>query len=364
MTQRARLLLLSLFSAAASFLFPTSATAQSEASSHAANLVVAIQGHVDVKRKNWSSFAPLALGAEIKTGDVLRLDPSSSAKVVCADLKLRDLSAGMTGTPCVPSQDILRRSDGSLIRPTRSVSGDNSYPVILSPRRTKLLSDHPLLRWTAVKDAAVYRVIVRGPDLLWTTNVYSKTEFTYPDSAPKLEPGQDYKLIVRISEDQTSENEQINGLGFSLLPSRERKVVLDEQRQIERLGLQDGTTQYLIAHLDASYGLNAEAIEHLESASSQFQVSATERLLGHLYLNIRLPRQAEAHYLKSLELSQKDEDQEGELQARLALASIYADILSNRKKAGEQLEAAVAVAGNIGDDVTIAEARKKLSELK
>jgi hypothetical protein len=364
MTPRACLLFLSFFSVPATFLFPTSATAQSEASSHAANLVVAIQGHVDVKRKNWSNFVPLAFGAEIETGDVLRLDPSSSAKVVCADLKLRDLSAGMTGTPCVPSQDILRRSDGSLIRPTRSVSVDNSYPVILSPRRTKLLSDHPSLRWTAVKDASTYRVIVRGPDLLWTKVVSNKTEFTYPDTAPKLETGQDYKLIVRVSDDQTSENEQTNGLGFSLLSSKERKVILGQQKQIEQLGLQDGTTQYLVAHLDASYGLNAEAIQCLESASSRFQISAPERLLGQLYLAIRLPRQAEAHYLKSLELSQKDEDQEGQLQARLALAGIYADVVSNRKAAAEQLEGVIAIAGNIGDDLTIKEARKKLSLVK
>jgi hypothetical protein len=364
MTERACLFFLSLFSAAASFLFPTSANAQAAVSSHAANLVVAIQGHAEVKRKNWSNFAPLAFGAEIETGDVLRLDPSSSAKVVCSDLTLRDLNSGTTGTPCVPSQDILRRSDGSLIRPTRSASGENSYPVILSPRRTKLLSDNPLLRWTAVKDASVYQVIVRGPDLFWMTIVRSKTEVSYPDSAPKLEPGKDYKLIVRTSDDQTSENEQTNGLGFSLLPSRKQKVILDQQEQIEHLGLQDGTTQYLLAHLDASYGVNAEAIQCLENASSGFQISATERLLGQLYLAIRLPRQAEAHYLKSLELSQKDEDQEGQLQARLALAGIYADVVSNRKAAAEQLEGVIAIAGNIGDDLTIKEARKKLSIVK
>jgi hypothetical protein len=68
--------------------------------------------------------------------------------------------------------------------------------------------------------------------------------------------------------------------------------------------------------------------------------------------------------LKSLELSRKDQDQEGQLQARLALASIYADVLSNRKTAAEQLEAVIAIAGNIGDDLTIKEARKKLSLVK
>jgi hypothetical protein len=329
-----------------------------------ANLVVLVQGQASVKRKNWTGFAPLTFGASLESGDLLRMEQSSIAKVVCSDLKLHELSGSMTGTPCTTSQEILRRPDGSLLRPTRAVRNEASFPIVLSPRRTKLLSDRPKVQWTEVKDTSAYHVIVRGPELLWTTTVYSKTEVQYPDTAPKLEAGQSYKVIVAISDEQNSGNELGNGLGFSVLSSKDRKLVLEQQRQLEHLGLEEGPTKYLIGHLYASYSLNAEAIQLLETVVKKFQVPATERLLGELYLTVELPRQAEAHYLKSLELSQKIQDDEGQMQCRLALAKIYSRALGNIHAAGEQLEGAIAIACKVGDDATIVEARKQLSELK
>jgi hypothetical protein len=341
------------------------ATAQSDSlPTQPANLVVLVQGHAEIKRKNWTGFAPLIFGANLQAGDVLRMDQSSVAKVVCSDLKLHDLGTGMTGTPCISTQDILRRPDGSLLRPTRGAPADGLFPVILSPRFTKILSDRPLLRWTEVKDASTYHVLVRGPELVWTSNVWSRTEIQYPDNAQKLEAGQNYKLIVAVDEERNSELESGPGLGFSVLPSKERTIVLEEQQQLERLGLEDGPTQYLIAYLFASHGLNAEAIQRLEAASKKFQVSATERFLGDLYMTVKLPRQAETHYLKSLELSEKEQDDEGQLQCRLALADIYSKAFGNFSLAGEHLEAAIAIAGKVGDDATIGKARKQLSELK
>lgn len=342
-----------------------SAVAQSDGfKTQPANLVVLVQGHAAIKRKNWTGFAPLTFGTNLQAGDVLRMDQSTVAKVVCADLKLHELGTGITGTPCTSSQEILRRPDGNLLRPTRGVPSPGLFPIILSPRHTKLLSEHPILQWTEIKNASTYHVLVRGTDLVWTANVQSKTEIQYPGNAQKLEANKNYKLIVAVDEERTSEMESGPGLGFSVLSSKERKIVMEEQEQVERLGLEEGATQYLIAHLFASYGLNAEAIQRLETVSVKFQAPATERFLGDLYLNIELPRQAETHYLKSLELAQKEQDDEGQLQCRLALADIYSKALGNLDAVREHLEAAIAIAGKVGDDTTISRARKKLSELK
>jgi hypothetical protein len=341
------------------------ASAQSDSfPTQPANLVVLVQGHAAIKRKNWTGFAPLTFGANLQAGDLLRLDQFSVAKVVCADLKLHDLGAGMMGTPCNSSQEILRRPDGSLLRPTRGVPADGLFPVIVSPRFTKILSEHPLLRWTEVKDAFTYHVMVRGPELVWTANVQFKTEIQYPDNAQKLEAGQNYKLIVAVDDEKNSEMESRPGLGFSVLPSKERKIVLEEQKQLERLGLEEGPTQYLIAHLYASHGLNAEAIQRLEAVAKKFQVPATERLLADLYMTVDLPRHAETHYQRSLELSQKEQDDEGQLRCHLALAAIYGKVFGNKYAAGGHIEAAIAIAGKLGDDATIGEARRQLSELK
>ena len=327
-----------------------------------ANLVVLIEGQVSVKRKGWSTYAPLVFGSNLEPGDLLHLDQSSHAKVVCSDLTLHDVQPGIAGVPCVRSQPLLRRAGGSVIDATRGWPSDGSFPMVLSPRKTKILSPNPILRWTPVQGATVYSVIVRGATLYWVSRVRTSTEILYPQKAPRLESGQDYKLIVNV-DDRSSSAEPGLGLGFSLLDVKDRKKVLREENQIKDLRLSEGPTQFLIAHLYATYRLNAEAIQRLESISPKFKVAAVERFLGNLYVEIGLTRQAEAHYLTSLALSGNEKDEEGEMLDHLALARIYEQALGNPKSAGEHLDATLVLAIKLGDDRTASEAKKALREL-
>src|SRR5260370_27267749 len=134
-----------LFPLALTVVLPLAIAQFSGESSQAANLVVLIQGHPAIKRKNWTGFAPLTFGVNLQIGHLLRVDESSVAKVVCSDLKLRDIGAGTRGNPCTPSQEILRLPDGSLLRPTRTAPSEGPFAIVLSPRRTKLLSERPSL---------------------------------------------------------------------------------------------------------------------------------------------------------------------------------------------------------------------------
>jgi hypothetical protein len=331
----------------------------------AVNLAVFIEGQVSVKRKGWTSYAPVVFGTSLRIGDLLHLDESSRAKVVCSDLTLRDISPGIVGVPCEGAKPLLQRPDGSLINATRSWPSDGSFPLVLSPRKTRLLSAQPVLRWTPVKGTTNYQVIVRGINFYWS-RVYAGTEITYPDGAPALVAGVDYKLIVETSgpNSRSSSDEPGLGLGFSVLGSKERKTVLEEEKQIENLGLPTGPTQFLIAHLYATHDLNAEAIQRLEGISNTFKVAAVARLLGDLYLNIGLPRQAETNYLNSLALSKDGKDDEGQMLVHLALARIYGPLLGNVKSASEHLDASLALANKLGDDYVAGEVGKRLTELK
>jgi len=82
----------------------------------AENVVVSVRGHAEVKRKDWTSFVPLTF---IQNGDLLRLDQSAAVQIVCSDLRMLNVNAGLSGNPCAPSQEILRSTNGSLLRPTR-----------------------------------------------------------------------------------------------------------------------------------------------------------------------------------------------------------------------------------------------------
>jgi hypothetical protein len=204
--------------------------------------------------------------------------------------------------------------------------------------------------------------MVRGPNLLWTQDVGPVTTLHYPERAPELKAGVAYKLIVETNG-HSSSNEPGLGLGFSVLSDDERKAVSREQRKVEGLGLPSGPAKFLTAHLYAANGLNSEAIELLEDASRNFQVSAVYQALGDLYVAAGLTRPAEAAYINSLSLSQTEGDQEGEMLANLALGGIYG-ALGNKKLACQHLETGRSLAGKVGDRRTAGRAESLLAELK
>jgi hypothetical protein len=327
------------------------------------NLIVQIDGQVKVKRPGWSAYFPVAFGTGLRLGDLLSLGESSRAKVVCSDLTLHDVPAGDSAVPCSVARVVLRGPEGGLINATRGWPSDGSFPVVLSPRKTKLISSHPTLRWTSVKGATAYRVTVRSENLIWSTVVTSATEVVYPEKAARLEAAVDYKLIVETSDGRSSQEPGL-GLGFLILSSKDRKAVLQEQKHIENLGLPNGPTQFLVAHLYADHGLYAEAIERLEGISQTFKAAAVKRLLGDLCMDVGLARQAEVDYLTSLDLSKAENDDEGQMLLHKVLAYIYGQILGNKEMAALQLNATLDLARKLGDHQTASQAAKELAEFK
>jgi hypothetical protein len=293
---------------------------------------------------------------------LLKIDENSRARIVCSDLTLRDIAAGVTGVPCNSSRPVLQRPDGSIINTTRSWPTGATFPQVLSPRKTKLLSSQPLLRWAPVAGATGYKVTVRGGGYNWATIVYSSTEITYPAKAPKLQTGIDYKLIVET--EHRSSYEPGFDLGFSILKTEDQKRVLQEERQIENLGLPDGPTQFLLARLYASHGLRAEAIEKLEHNLSTFKAAAVPKLLGDLYASIGLVRESETNDLNAIELAQSENDQIGLMFAHLALGRMYKQGLNNPRAAIMHFDSALDLANKLGDNLTATEAGESLAELK
>jgi hypothetical protein len=326
------------------------------------HLAVSVQGQVVVKRKGWISYAPVVFGTYLQPGDLLRVEGDSLARIVCSDLTLHDVPVGVTGVPCERSRPLLQRPGGSIIHTPRSSPPAGSFPQVLSPRRTKLLSATPVLRWTPVAGVAGYRVIVRGGGSAWSEDVQSSIEISYPDLAPQLKPGIDYKLIVETGD--RSSYEPGFDLGFSILDPKDRKRVLQEEKQIENLSLPDEPTQFLIAHLYASYGLRAEAIEKLEAVSQKFKAAAVAALLGDLYASTGLIRQSEASYLNAVELAKNENDEIGSMLAHLALGRIYQQELGSANAAITHFDSALALANRLGDNLTAAEAGEKLAELR
>jgi hypothetical protein len=339
------------------------------------NLTVSTSGPVSFKRQGWKIYVPIAFGTAVQFGDLLKVGDAARLMVVCSDLTLHDVPNGMSGVPCPATSGTqpegktsqlkatLRSPDGSLVNPTRGWRDDGSSPMVLSPRRTKLLSPLPVLRWTPVQGATNYSVMVRSFNLAWSATVTGATETFYPPTAPRLEPGIDYKLIVRAG-DHSSELEPGIGLGFSIVSESERKTVEEEQRKIEALGLPPGPTLFLTAHLYSAHGLESDAISKLEVAMKISNEPEIARALGDCYGRAGLMRKAEEAYLKSLEWAATGTDEEGQMIAHLRLGNdIYGLTLRNKAAAELHLNAALALAREMGDGLIAAQAEKGLADL-
>jgi hypothetical protein len=355
MTQRLllRIIIPALFT---SYSLAVAAAPTTPSPDNAAHLLVVVEGRVSVKRKGWTQYVPAMFGLSLRSGDLLRLEESSRAAVACADLTLVSVPGGVSGVPCTVPRPLLVYH-GSLVNLTRDQPDD--FPVIVSPRKTQLLSPRPMLRWTPVAHTTSYTVSVRGPNVHWSMEVSAKTDIVYPDSAPALSPGLTYKLSVTAGG-RSSDEESVPGLGFSVLKSDEAQVVWDREAKIRALGLAEPPTRFLIAQLYTTQDLSAEAIEQLEALSKTFKEPAVLRSLGDLYRQIALNRFAEERYLRALELSQKANDLEGEAVVQNTLGLMYLDVFGNRDEAVHRLQQATGLYQTLGDAKTVRQIQERL----
>jgi len=272
-------------------------------------------------------------GMLIRKRSVLMLKPAGSAMVICGDSKVHKLNPGVQGcpcrNPCTPETCGILYG-GSTLGATRGPDTDTGlFPVIISPRRTKLRNLRPTIRWTPIvgaKEKTPYTVTLFGDGMkaIWTRNVVSQTTLAYPDKEPSLLPGQVYKVVV-TSDGLSSQQDNLPGLGFTTLtPDQERKLAYEESKNKQK-GLPETQTRFLIAGLYAARELYGEAIEQLEDLYSTMKEPAVAAMLGDLYAVTGLNREAEKNYLEALTLTSAD-DLEGLGLIQKNLAQVYENL--------------------------------------
>ena len=322
------------------------------------SLIIGVQGDAAVKRVGWRDYAPVIFGAPLRRGDLLRLGAAGHATIACADLKLATIESGVSGYPCQTAPRAPLVYEGSLLTPTRGDSGSGDTPFVISPRKTKLLSPRPLLRWQSIPGANTYKIGLQGTN--WATEVAGASEIAYPANAPALQPGVTYRLVVSAG-DRSSNAEPGAGLGFTLLSADQTKTVEAGEAKIRAMGLAETPTALLIANLYATNGLLSEAIEMLETRRDS-QEPAVLRLLGDLYVGVGLNRLAEERYVAALSRSAALNDVEGQAQTHLVLGRIY-DAMGNAVEARRHLADALQLYEQLGDVKNAAEAQAQLNAL-
>lgn len=313
-----------------------------------AALIVGVEGETALKRQGWRDYAPAMLGTVLRRGDLVRAATSGKAVVACSDLSLSELSGGVKGYPCRTEGPAPIAYQGGLVNATRG-DPNADYPLVLSPRKSKILNDRPLLRWEAYGGASSYKVSIQGTG--WQTEV-GTTELQYPANAPALVPGQGYRLIVE-ADGRSSAEEAGPGLGFSLLPIAEAEQVRADEARARALGLGDEATRLLVANLYAGHQMYAEALGVLNDGAAPSQ-PALARLTGDLYLTVGLVRRAEEAYIAALGLSTAAGDREGQALTERGLATVYR-LLGNAQEADGHFGSARALFDTLGDRQAVGE---------
>jgi hypothetical protein len=241
-------------------------------------------------------------------------------------------------------------------------------PIVISPRRTRLLNPRPTLRWTPIQGVDTYTVSIQADKLIWSSTVQGMTEVPYPADAPALVAGQVYKVVV-AGGGRSSEDKLVPDLGFSIAPPDEVNELKAAEGRIKTLGVSDGAAQFLVAVLYATRkaevrdNFNAEAIERLESLSTSLVEPAVQRMLGDLYLKVGLLTKAEAHFTQANELSRKVNDIDGQATELQTLGTIY-ELLGNRDEAIKRLQDAIAWYQKMGDTNAVQQLEEQLNRLK
>lgn len=326
------------------------------------HLLVAVQGAVVLRRVGWSAPIPVGAGALLRRGDLVSVPTGGRATVACADLTLQEFPAGrFSGLPCaVPERVALVVYEGSLLAATRGDENDE-LPLVVAPRRTKLLSPRPLLRWSVPGGGAGLTVAVKGPGVNWSARPPAGTaSLAYPVDAPALQPGANYRVTVTAAG-RSSDEAAEPGSGFSLLTGAAADDAGAGIARIGTLGLTGGAARLLTAHFLAARGLLAEAIEQLEAAAPAPRALLT---LGSLYQSVGLPRLAEARHLQAAKDAATTGDIEAQAQAQLALGTLYLDALGQRDDAARAFGDAAALFGKLGAAAAAAQAREKARDAK
>jgi hypothetical protein len=340
-------------------------------------------GKLKVRQKRGDTPADATVGMPVRRGYLLTLASGAGATVVCADKSKHELETGPQPCPCVADGGI--REGSNIPRPRGADTLDSSFPVIISPRGTLLLSGRPTLRWSAVSQTitdssgtaaeVTYQVSVYTDNmkLVWRKKQIKGINLSYPANEPELPPG-DYLLIVSTVSG-SSDKEGGPGHGFTVLPkclpaqnrSREPQCraqkIRDEEKRIRELHLPDDSTLLLVADLYAANELFAEAIETLEEVLKVAKTPAMVRQLGDLYASVGLNREAEKTYLEALGLPQVASDTEGQALTLHALALTY-ERLGNVDQARARYAEAISAYEKLHDDITVTELKTQRAKIE
>jgi len=322
-------------------------TPTNEDSASGLNLLVVVEGNVQLKRENWKEYIPVGFGTMLYPTDLLKVEGSTS--VLCADLSVRSLDP-LGNLPCPTDGGWLEYHGFRFDSQQRSISQE--VPYILYPRNTLVLDERPLLQWHDTGASSYTVLIEKDGQVVWSQEGVVSDTLRYPDDAPSLTPGSDYLLVVRDNiTGRMSTEDPAKGLGFQLLDDTNRQAIAQRHTEILGLASLDVSAKkmalavyYLGLKVDGIRGLWGEAWRLLEDVAKTRDAPAVYLRLGDALAAMKLPNEAEAVYQTALQNAKTMGDKETQAAAYVGLWRITGD--------KQYINQAVDLYELIGDDIS------------
>ena len=291
--------------------------------------VVAIKGKVEVIPVKASAPQRAALGRQLERGDKVQVGPASSTTLFFSDGNVIELAekstvtvtgrlaaknkvgagSNVSGEVFAEASKFLvggsRQAGLTMLAPVRGSAGEQT-PIIVSPRRTAILSDRPEFKWRAVEGATRYRVTLSDEKgEVWKREIQGTTS-EYPTDAGALKPDADYLWEVQALSDRgpLRRDESM----FHLVSSDEAAAVRERLSRIEESA--GGASSPAVRFLEGTYlsgrGLYRDAAEHFEALCLLAPESpGPHEVLGKVYSAMGLTDLAAAELEKALTLSRE-----------------------------------------------------------
>lgn len=188
---------------------------------------------VRLKRSRWSDFFPATFATALGPTD--QIEVKGEALVLCADLRVKRISGFIDRNPCGFELAILTYQDRSFIN-RENPTATAKLPYIIYPRNTLVLDSRPALLWHDTGAVSYTVGLIQGKESLWVEQVVTGNQLLYPADAPPLQPGIDYRLLVRDNTSgQNSDQDPAKGIGFRLANSTELTSIAAGREQIMAL---------------------------------------------------------------------------------------------------------------------------------
>jgi hypothetical protein len=344
-----------------------------------------VKGLVELNRRGWDGFKPVTDGTLLQRLDLLRLSGGASARVVCSDGVSKPLKSASypQGVKCPPAP----RADPGifqivisafvyhirLVGPTRNETND-TVPLVLTPRASKLAGPLPVIRWQApirANDDTTYVVALKSLSdgrVVWTDEATGTELIPDPNKQPKLKPGERYRVVVSVKGCTepggcSSEQNAVAGEEFTVLPEGEADNVRSDLDRILALDLGEQSKRLVVARYYVSKGLYAEAVSLLEGPDHRSQLPAEMNTLGEVYAATGLVDQAATYFKNASDAAQIAGDVFSKAMAESARGMIF-EKSNYKSEAVDSYTKAELLYKELGDKAATEELRKKIEALR